>query len=151
MYKEYPNYICILDTELKSILATIYKKDLEKFNYNPDKIITLSVEKQLNLILPFDFNVNNYKTINADLSILSDIEAKIHFTKFGELENRLYKLNLPNDFDVKCYKKLNDDYNICICEGNKYMKVNNIWINDEKLIEQKLINICADMKLMRMI
>ena len=33
-------------------------------------------------------------------------------------------------------KKLNDDYNICVCEGNKYMKVNNIWINDEKLIEQ---------------
>ena len=109
LYKEYPNYICILDTELKSILAKIYKKDLEKFNYNPDKIITLSVEKQLNLILPFDFNVNNYKTINADLSILSDIEAKIHFIKFGELENRLYKLNLPNDFDVKCYKNLNDD------------------------------------------
>ena len=41
-------------------------------------------------------------------------------------------------------KKLNDDYNICICEGNKYMKVNNVWINDEKLIEQKLINICDD-------
>ena len=38
-------------------------------------------------------------------------------------------------------KKINEDYNICICEGVKFMKVNNIWINDEKLIEQKLINI----------
>jgi len=27
------------------------------------------------------------------------------------------------------------------------MKVNNIWINDEKLIEQKLINICADVNI----
>ncbi len=37
-------------------------------------------------------------------------------------------------------KQLKDDYNIYICEGNKYMKVNNIQINDEKLIERKLIN-----------
>jgi hypothetical protein len=41
-------------------------------------------------------------------------------------------------------KELNDKYKICSCEGNKYMKVNNVWINDEKLTEQKLINICAD-------
>ncbi len=27
------------------------------------------------------------------------------------------------------------------------MKVNNIWINDEKLIEQKLINICANLNI----
>jgi hypothetical protein len=27
------------------------------------------------------------------------------------------------------------------------MKVNNIWMNDEKLIEQKLINICADLNI----
>jgi hypothetical protein len=46
-----------------------------------------------------------------------------------------------------CQKKLYDKYKLCICEGNKYMKVNNVWINDEKLIEQKLINICADINI----
>ena len=37
------------------------------------------------------------------------------------------------------FLKKNDDYNICICEGVKYMKVNNIWINDNDLTEQKII------------
>jgi hypothetical protein len=44
-------------------------------------------------------------------------------------------------------KELNDKYKICICEGNKYMEVNHVWIKDEKLIEQKLINICADLNI----
>ncbi len=39
-------------------------------------------------------------------------------------------------------KILYDDYNICICEGNKYMKVNNIWINDEKLTEKTHKYLC---------
>ncbi len=43
------------------------------------------------------------------------------------------------------FKKINNDYNICIYEGVKYMKVNNIWINDNDLIEQKLINTCANL------
>ncbi len=33
-----------------------------------------------------------------------------------------------------------NDYNISICDGVIYMKVNNLWITDNDLVEQKLIN-----------
>ena len=52
-----------------------------------------------------------------------------------------------NEAGIILLKKLDDDYNICICDSVKYMKVNNIWMNDDKLIEQKLINICADLNI----
>ena len=42
-------------------------------------------------ILPYDFNVNDYRNINKDLENLNDEECEKHYLKHGFKENRQYK------------------------------------------------------------
>ena len=44
-------------------------------------------------------------------------------------------------------EKLKEKYKLCICDNKKYMKINNIWINDDKTIEETLINICLELNI----
>ncbi len=82
--------------------------------------------------------------MNEDFKVPDDF---IYLTSEPETKkNELIALT-DNEAAIILFKKLDDDYNICICENVKYIKVNNIWMNDEKLIEQKFINICADLNI----
>jgi hypothetical protein len=58
----------------------------------------------------------------------------IYMTSEPETKNNEFIAMTDNEAAIFLLNELNDKYNICICEGNKYMKVNHIWINDEKLI-----------------
>ena len=44
-------------------------------------------------------------------------------------------------------KKIKENYKLCKCDNKKYMKINNIWINDDKTIEETLINICLELNI----
>ena len=54
-----------------------------------------------------DFNVENYKKLNKDLSNLSNEEALQHFKDFGRKEKRPYLI--PKEFDYQIYIKCNKD------------------------------------------
>jgi hypothetical protein len=47
----------------------------------------------LDEFLPVGFNVVQYKKLNPDLQKLSDIDAKLHYIKLGNNENRKYKVD----------------------------------------------------------
>ncbi len=82
--------------------------------------------------------------MDKDIQVPDDF---VYMTSEPETKNNELVAMTDNEAANILLKELNDKNNICICEGNKYMKVDNIWINDEKLIEQKLINICADLNI----
>ena len=62
-------------------------------------------------IIPEDFSVELYKSLNLDLQNLSNSDAVAHYINFGIKERRKYKIDvfLPDDFDPVVYKKLNKD------------------------------------------
>jgi hypothetical protein len=97
------------------------------------------LEKHVKTITGYEIKSSS-KEMDKDIQVPDDF---VYLTSEPETKNNELVAMTDNEAANILLKKLNDDYNICICEGNKYMKVNNIWINDEKLIEQKLINICA--------
>jgi hypothetical protein len=60
--------------------------------------------------ISYDFNPNIYIELNEDLTDLTELQAKIHYKKYGYKENRKYKYeNIPDDFDAKIYIELNED------------------------------------------
>ena len=65
----------------------------------------------MNQNLPNDFNSENYKKLNLDLSNLTNNQLEYHYLHYGKNENRKYQKNLPYDFNPKIYKKINQDLN----------------------------------------
>lgn len=108
--KIYPNYLAILDYELKNKLKKFYIEDLTKQNYSDKpEMYDISI-KFINNSLPKDFSVTLYKNINNDLTNMSDIRAKLHYIKSGKNEGRLYNWSsLPYDFNASIYKEINKD------------------------------------------
>ena len=117
----------------------ILKEDL-KSSIN-DLIIDL--EKHVKTITGYEIKLIE-KEMNEDIKVPEDY---IFLTSEPEIKNNELIAMTDNEAANILLKKINDDYNICICEGVKYMKVNNIWINDNDLIEQKLIKICANLNI----
>jgi hypothetical protein len=110
----YPNYLQILDEEIKEKLSIIYKNDLHFYSNNINILYNNSTNNLKHYFdkLPEDFDVSIYKELNRDLTNITDIEAKLHYTQYGMNENRNYKVDitkLPEDFDVSIYKELNRD------------------------------------------
>jgi hypothetical protein len=94
-YKKFPNYLSILDNELKYILYDIYKDDIIKYQdvfYNkihnneisniPIDFINNDFEK-INCCVPLDFDIEMYRELNPDLINMSDFEAKLHYINHG--------------------------------------------------------------------
>ena len=69
-----------------------------------------------------DFNAKEYIVLNDDLKHMSEIEAKLHYEKYGYKENRKYKYeNIPLDFNAKEYIELNQDlYHMTELEAKKH-------------------------------
>ena len=119
IHKKYPNYLSILDDELRDILYGIYENDIIKYgDIFINKIHKNSIKQliknndlnNLDNILPKDFNVDMYKDLNTDLINLNDIDVKLHYINYGINEGRKYKYDkLPNDFQCNMYKELNPD------------------------------------------
>jgi hypothetical protein len=122
LYKIYPNYLSILDYELKNILYEIYKHDILKYgdifinkihnNIDIKHIIINNDLNKLDKFLPQDFDVNMYKELNTDLLQLNDDQAKLHYINHGINEKRLYKYDidkLPWDFSCDMYRECNSD------------------------------------------
>jgi hypothetical protein len=81
------------------IYNTISKYDSTSRKYNYENV-------------PDDFNPKEYIELNCDLNHMTELEAKIHYTKYGCSEKRIYKYeNVPDDFNPKEYIKLNRDLN----------------------------------------
>lgn len=121
----YPNYLSILDNNLKNKLKIFYSEDLEKQEYSDKPELYDGSIKFINNSLPVDFNVTLYKTINRDLVKLSETRAKIHYITSGKKEGRLYNWStLPKDFNVSVYKDINQDLSdMCdITAKNHYLK-----------------------------
>jgi hypothetical protein len=54
--------------------------------------------------LPNDFNINKYKSLYNDVSIINnDYDIKYHYINYGFKEGRLYKI--PDNFNIDIYKK----------------------------------------------
>ena len=69
--------------------------------------ISNNLEIKNDSIYPHNFNVEDYKKLNKDLSHLSNHEALQHFKDFGLNEKRPYLI--PQGFDYKIYLKFNKD------------------------------------------
>ena len=109
----------------------------------PINDLMADLEKHVKIITGYEIKLSS-KEMDKDIKVPDDF---VYMTSEPETKNNELVAMTDNEAANLLLKELNDKYNICICEGNKYMKVNNIWINDEKLIEQKLINICADLNI----
>ena len=64
---------------------------------------------KIDLNLPEDFNVKDYRNFNSDLKKYSDQYLRDHYLTHGIREKRIYKLELPDGFDTDIYKNLNPD------------------------------------------
>lgn len=62
-------------------------------------------------LIPNDFNTENYKLLNSELSKLDTMELYIHYVMKGRFEKKIYSVDsvLPADFDVRGYRCLNPD------------------------------------------
>ena len=117
----------------------ILKEDLK----SPINDLINDLEKHVKTITGYEIKLIE-KEMNEDIKVPDDY---IFLTSEPEIKNNELIAMTDNEAANILLKKINDDYNICICEGVKYMKVNNIWINDNDLIEQKLIKICANLNI----
>ena len=63
------------------------------------------------MVLPRDFDLNYYRSINTDLVNFSDQDLINHWFSSGKFENRRYKdpNGIPVDFNPEGYKKCNKD------------------------------------------
>ena len=48
--------------------------------------------RKYKLDIPDDFDPLVYRELNGDLHNLSELELKIHYTAYKDIENRLYKI-----------------------------------------------------------
>jgi len=117
----------------------ILKEDLK----SPINDLINDLEKHVKTITGYEIKLIE-KEMNEDIKVPDDY---IFLTSEPDIKNNELIAMTDNEAANILLKKINDDYNICICEGVKYMKVNNIWINDNDLIEQKLIKICANLNI----
>jgi hypothetical protein len=97
----------------------IYKnlnKDLNNLSNNKliEHFINNGIKEYRLYRLPNDFNINTYKLLYNDLSLINnDNDILNHFINYGFKEGRLYKI--PNNFNIDLYKKkyfknINIDY-----------------------------------------
>jgi len=90
------NIIHLINNLDKDLLYNIFSKKstlLEIFFYVWNLMYHLVL---LNINLPNDFNVIEYKKLNFDLQKLDDTDAILHYIKFGINEKRIYKLDIKN-------------------------------------------------------
>ncbi len=69
------------------------------------------------------------KEMEKDIQVPDDFD---YITSEPETENNKLTAITENEAAIILFKEMKEIYNICICEGNKYMKVSNLWINDER-------------------
>jgi hypothetical protein len=62
--------------------------------------------------IPNDFDDNLYLQLNSDIKSQYGNNPKLHYLKYGYLENRKYKVELPEDFN-EVIKSENIYYNKC--------------------------------------
>lgn len=117
--------LMILKEDVKDPIENIMKELQEEIKKKIDydvKIIVKEMNEDVNI--PDDYEIPDREISNNELIAMTDNEAA----------------------DI-LLNVINEKYNICMCENIIYMKINNIWINNEKIIDQTLINICADLNI----
>ena len=106
----------------------ILKEDVKNINQ-----LLSDIEKHVKIITGYEIKLV-VKETNEEIKVPDEFT---YVTSEPEVKKDELIAMTDNEAANILLKKINEDYNICICEGVKFMKVNNIWINDEKLIEQK--------------
>ncbi len=71
------------------------------------KLSHFSLSQLVRKIIPENFSLENYKTLNKDLGSFTMEGLLRHFIYDGIMEGRSYDMSFPVDFDVRIYKKLN--------------------------------------------
>ena len=112
-------YYKLLNNDLNNMSEKELKKHYLNYGINENRVYKLDLEKEnINNILPNDFNSENYRLLNNDLTNMNEKELKLHYINHGINEDRVYKLYeekeninniLPSDFAYKSYQLLNDD------------------------------------------
>ena len=73
-------------------------------------IIDRHVRVPIDICLPPNFDVRQYKVVNPDICHLSDLEAEIHYERHGYKENRMFThIKLPLEFNPLEYRRWNTD------------------------------------------
>jgi hypothetical protein len=153
---KYPNYLSILDNQLKDLLYDIYKDDILKYgdflinkiHDNIDLSCFIKNDDILNLNnkLPVDFNIDMYQELNQDLINLNEIETKLHYINHGKNEKRLYKYDinkLPSDFSCDMYRECNSDLKTLNDIETKLHYINH-GINEKRLYKYDINKLPSD-------
>lgn len=114
------------------ILKEDVKQPLEDIIKELQEYIKNKIDYDMKIILK---EMNEYIIINEE-----DIPER-------EITNNEIIAMTDNEAADILLEKLKDNYKLCICDNVKYIKINNIWTNDEKTIENTLIKICAELNI----
>ncbi len=88
--------ICYLDKEYKAKLVNLYRKYYCPcvVDFIKDKILNSDIPENTQYIwqnLPSDFEWQQYVSVNHDLRLMNEFQAKNHYNNQGYKENRKYK------------------------------------------------------------
>ena len=136
----------------------IYKDNIDEYLklYNYLKSLTIHEAAQyflisdikdvrlFNIILPDDFNINDYKIINNDLSFNSDDKYEVHYYFFGQhrdynLNNKVCYLNKITNKFIWINEYTNNNQNISE-KIKKYEKSNIYKINENNVLLDYNVN-----------
>lgn len=114
------------------ILKDDVKQPLEDIIKELQEYIKNKIDYDMKIIL---------KEMNEDIIIKEEdiIEREI-------TNNEIIAMSDNEASDI-LLEKLKEKYKLCICDNKKYMKINNIWTNDEQTIENTLIKICLELNI----
>ena len=114
------------------ILKDDIKQPLEDIIKELQEYIKNKIDYDMKIIL---------KEMNEDIIIKEEdiIEREI-------TNNEIIAMSDNEASDI-LLEKLKEKYKLCICDNKKYMKINNIWTNDEQTIENTLMKICAELNI----
>ena len=114
------------------ILKNNIKEPLEDIIKELQEYIKNKIDYDMKIIL---------KEMNEDIIIdEEDIPER-------EITNNEIIAMSDNEASDILLEKLKEKYKLCICDNKKYMKINNIWTNDEQTIENTLMKICAELNI----
>ena len=113
----------LLNNDLKNMSKIELKLHYMNYGIYENRSYKLldTINKNIKLELPQDFNIDIYRLLNNDLKDLTNTDLVNHFINYGIYEDRIYKIILPIDFNLDIYKNLyNDLINLSDIELEKH-------------------------------
>lgn len=96
------------DFLLKHVLIHGIKENRNITMDRKNKISNKVIIKNFNLLLPKDFNWNEYINLHSDLKHMNEINAKIHYILYGNYEGREYRRRYEvHNYNIKNEEKEN--------------------------------------------